>query len=98
MGQVSITADVWSDQNRRSSLAMTAHWIAKIEGTTSLELRSALIVFHHLRGKHDGEKLAGAVMSLLDRAQIAVEVRLLHEAETTMHASDVSQGGAFHPG
>lgn len=90
MGQVSITADVWSDQNRRPFLAMTAHWIAKVEGTTALQLKTALIAFHYLRGRHDGKTLAETVLKLLDRAQITVKVSLLHEAPIMMHAYDVS--------
>ena len=85
MGQVSITADIWSDQNRRPFLAMTAHWIAKDEGSNALELKTALIAFHRIHGKHDGEMLAGAVLDLLDRARITTKVRLLHEAGIMMH-------------
>jgi hypothetical protein len=69
---------------------MTAHWIAKVEGTTSLQLKTALIVFHRLHGRHNGKALVGTIMKLLDRAQITVKVRLLHEASIMMHISDVS--------
>ena len=82
MGQISITADVWSDQNRRPFLAMTAHWIAKVEGT--LQLKATLIAFHFLHGRHDGKTLAEAVLKLLDRAEITLRVRLLHKAAITM--------------
>jgi hypothetical protein len=41
--------DAWSDQNRRSYLAITAHWIGRVGGTTSLQLKAALIAFHRLR-------------------------------------------------
>ena len=88
MGQVSITADAWSDQNRRPFLAMTAHWIAKVEGTSALQLKTALIAFHRLRGRHDGKTLAKTVLKLLDRAEITLKVRLLHEAVIAM-LSDV---------
>jgi hypothetical protein len=87
IGQISITADVWSDQNRHPFLAMMAHWIAKVEGTGALQLKTALIAFHHLRGQHDGKTLAENVIKLLDRAQITVKVKLLHEAAIV---SDVS--------
>ena len=79
MGQISITADVWSDQNRRPFLAMTAHWVAKAEGTSTLQLKSRLIAFHCIHGRHDGERLAEAVLGLLDRAEITLKVRLLHD-------------------
>jgi hypothetical protein len=68
MGQVSIMVDVWSDQNHRPYLAMMAHWVAKIEGTTALQLKTTLIAFHHLHGKHDGKTLAKTVVMLLDWA------------------------------
>ena len=68
MGQVSITANIWSDQNCRPFLAMMAHWIAKDEWLNALELKMALIAFHRIHGKHNGETLAGAVLDLLDRA------------------------------
>jgi hypothetical protein len=45
LGQISFTMDVWSDQNRRSFLALTAHWIAKAPDTSSLQLKTALIAF-----------------------------------------------------
>ncbi len=67
-----------------------AHWVAKVEGMTSLELKAALIAFHCLPGKHNGKAIAEAVMELLDRAHITIKVRLLHEAGITMHISDIS--------
>ncbi len=63
MGRVSFTADIWSDPNRRPFLGMTAHWIGKIEGTTSLQLKASLIAFHRLHGNHDRESLASTVLS-----------------------------------
>jgi hypothetical protein len=66
--------DIWSDQNMRPYLAMTAHWIATIDGSSALELKAALIAFHRLRGRHDGESLAQTVLQLLDRAGITVKV------------------------
>jgi hypothetical protein len=65
MGEISLTTDIWSDQNRKSYLAITAHWIAKLEGTTSLQLKASLIAFHRLHGGHDGEALAETVYSFL---------------------------------
>lgn len=78
MGQISFTADIWSDQNRQSYLAITAHWIAK-RGDTEVDvltLKAALIAFHRLRSRHDGQSLADAVLHLLDRAGITDKVWL----------------------
>jgi hypothetical protein len=55
-------------------MAVTAHWIARVTGTTSLQMKAALIVFHRLCGNHDGETLATAVLQLLDRAGITGKV------------------------
>ena len=77
MGRISFMMDMWSDQNLRPYLAMTAHWVAEVEGTTALHLKSALIAFHRLHGRHDGKSLAKVVMQLLDRAGVTVKVRPL---------------------
>lgn len=66
--------DMWSDQNRRSFLAITAHWVATLKGTTILHLKTALIAFHRLHGGHDGKSIARTVLRLLDRAGITVKV------------------------
>ena len=75
MGQVSFTMDTWSDQNRQPYLAMTAHWIAKVEHIDTLRLRTVLIAFHHLESRHDGKLLADVVLCLLDRAGITLKVQ-----------------------
>jgi hypothetical protein len=74
-GEISVTADMWSDQNHQSYLAMTAHWIAKVDETTALNPKVALIVFHHVLGTHDGKSLAKIVLQLLDRAEITLKVK-----------------------
>jgi hypothetical protein len=75
MGQISFTMDIWSDQNRQAFLALTAHWIAKRGDTDALVLRTALIAFHCLSGRHDGASLADTVLHLLDRAGVTLKVR-----------------------
>jgi hypothetical protein len=69
---------------------MMAHWIGKVEGTTALQFKMALITFHHLHGRHNGKTLAETILRLLDRAKITVKVRLLHEAAIMMRVSDTS--------
>jgi hypothetical protein len=78
-GEISVTADIWSNQNCQSYLAMTAHWIAKVDETTALNPKVALIAFHcvlgtHI-GTHDGKLLAKPVLQLLDRAEITLKVK-----------------------
>ena len=70
MGLISFTCDIWSNQNRLPFLALTAHWISKVEGTSSLKFKSGLIAFHHLRGQHTGALLAKILIGLLDRAAV----------------------------
>jgi hypothetical protein len=75
VGQISFIMDIWSDQIHRPYLALMAHWIAMIAGTTSsLQLDVALIAFHRLHGDHDGESLADLVLQLLDRDEVTVKV------------------------
>jgi hypothetical protein len=77
MGQISFTLDTWSDQRRGSFLAVTAHWVASVGGSSALQLKTALITFHRLRQNHTGKSMARTVMHLLDRADITVKVRQL---------------------
>lgn len=52
---------------------MMAHWIRKsVNGHLSLE--SALIVFHHVLGCHDGTNLANVVIDLLNHINITKKV------------------------
>jgi hypothetical protein len=74
MGQISFTIDTWSDQRLQPYLAVTAHWIASVQGTSSLQLKAALIAFHRIRRNHTGKTLARATTHILDRAGITVKV------------------------
>jgi hypothetical protein len=67
---------MWSDDSRKSFLAMTAHWIAEMKETSRLELKAALIAFHQVKGSHTGKSLARTVRYLLDRADITAKVRV----------------------
>ncbi|KAH7904065.1 hypothetical protein BJ138DRAFT_1019655, partial [Hygrophoropsis aurantiaca] len=75
LGDISFTADIWSDKKRGSYLGMTAHWIAEDPITGTLTLRSALIAFHRLRGNHTGKSIAKTIVYLLDRAGVTTKVR-----------------------
>ena len=75
MGQVSFMLDTWLDRLRQSYLAVTAHWIAEVEGTSNLQLKTALIVFHHLCWNHTRKSLVRTVAYLLDRARVMTKVR-----------------------
>ena len=77
LGKISFTADIWSDNNLRSYLCMTAHWIARNKRTGKLELKCALVAFHNVTGKHDGPNLAAIVIALMDRAGMTFLVSYL---------------------
>lgn len=80
MGKISFTTDAWSDPNRVSFMAVTAHWIQAIEEKTQtgvnkkLHLRADLIGFHKLPGRHSGEHLAHCFLFITDRIQVTSKV------------------------
>jgi len=74
LGQISYTTDLWSDQGQGLYLALTAHWISCSWGG-SLELRSGLAAFHWFMGKHSGNCLSLAVLTLLDHMGTTEKVR-----------------------
>jgi hypothetical protein len=47
---------------------LTTHWITKVDGTSALWFKSALIAFHHIYGHHTSKLLTTTLISLLDRA------------------------------
>jgi len=51
-------------------MCITAHWIALIKRSQSLELQAALITFHCVSGSHDGVNLSATTLKLLDRAEV----------------------------
>ncbi|KAI6017115.1 hypothetical protein EDC04DRAFT_2902646 [Pisolithus marmoratus] len=69
-GRISCTADIWSDEVLRPFLALTTHWIGKSEGTMLLQLKAALLAFHHLPGNHTGDYIAQKFLHLLDHAEV----------------------------
>ncbi|KAF8267068.1 hypothetical protein EI94DRAFT_1582652 [Lactarius quietus] len=74
LGQVSFTTDIWTNHNLWSYLAITAHWISKLPGTSSLQLKVALITFQRLSGHHSGASLGKTILALLDRAKVTRKV------------------------
>ena len=65
LGRISYTTDIWSSGNRTPYMAVTAHWMAENDG--HLELKSALINFQRVWGKHSAKKLANIMLRVLDR-------------------------------
>ena len=54
---------------------MTTHWIMKVDETTTLLPKVALVAFHCVCGSHDRKSLTKIILELLDRAKITVNVR-----------------------
>jgi hypothetical protein len=79
--------DIWSDHLLRPYLALTAHWIERVSGTSALDFRMALIAFHRLRGNHRGRTLAKTVMRLIDRVEGTLKVRAIMFPSSLMHAA-----------
>jgi len=67
---VSLTLDMWSDFNRNSFMAVTAHWMAKGR-TNQLELRSALVAFREVDGSHTGDNLGEVLFEIIQDIGIA---------------------------
>ena len=83
MGKISFTTDMWSDPNRSPYMAITAHWIEGITENTvngpklMLKLRSDLIGFERVPGRHDGEHLAYAFLYVTDNLEITKKVCII---------------------
>ena len=70
--------DIWSDKKRQSYICITVHWVAYNsqlgDGHGPLVLKSSLLAFHPLHGKHSGKAIANVVYSLLKRENITGHV------------------------
>lgn len=78
LGNVSFTADVWDSKKRQAFLAITGHWVAEVkgaQGSPQLEMRSALLAFKRIRGRHQGDTLGQVLFEVLQKAEISTKVR-----------------------
>ena len=81
MGLISETMDLWTDPNLVPFMAVTSHWIQGIYKETidgiklTLKLRSDLIGFQRVPGRHDGKHLATAFIYITDRIRITHKVQ-----------------------
>ncbi|EAU93647.2 hypothetical protein CC1G_02877 [Coprinopsis cinerea okayama7 len=66
-GRISLTSDIWSSSDLTSYMAVTAHYMVEpVDRPGHLELKTRLIAFRHVHGKHDGSHLAKAFVGILD--------------------------------
>jgi hypothetical protein len=64
--------DVWSDRRRQSYICVTVHWISyeRPKEQHNLVMKSSLLAFHPITGKHSGQRIAEVVFKLLQHAGI----------------------------
>lgn len=72
LGLVSMTTDIWTDQNMRAWMAVTGHWIQERSG--AFELRSDMIAFKYLPGTHTGEVIGNTLVKVAERVNIIQNV------------------------
>ena len=77
LGHVSLTSDEWSDPNLMAYFGGTAHFIVRYKLDEPLVLRSGLLVFRHIEGRHTGEHLASIFYKIIKEAGIEHRVCLL---------------------
>jgi hypothetical protein len=77
MGKISFTMDMWSDPDRKSYMAVTAHWIEHqaLQVSQTLQhkiiLRADLLGFIHVPGSHTGSALAETFLFIINCLQIS---------------------------
>ncbi len=74
LGRISFTADLWTDPILRAFMAVTAHYIIRVEDRR-LVLKGRLIAFKHIVGHHDGASLARAFFAVLEEEGVTRKVR-----------------------
>jgi hypothetical protein len=74
LGRVSLSIDVWSDEQLRSFLGVSAHWISHQKITCRLQLHSGMLAFRHFNGLHSGENMAHYLFELLKRCKLLHKV------------------------
>ncbi|KAG9012889.1 hypothetical protein FRB90_006446 [Tulasnella sp. 427] len=69
-GRISLMMDMWSDPDRVSYMALTAHWIAKSANGSEWTLQTRLLAFKHVKSVHSRLHLAEEVFDILKTAKI----------------------------
>lgn len=79
LGRVSFTADMWSDPNLVSFMAVTTHYCDKDENDR-LVIQARLLAFREIEGDHTGVHLARIVFNILKDAGLLHKVlnKILH--------------------
>jgi hypothetical protein len=72
-GEISLTCDAWQASNTDGYFAVTGHWIEESHPGV-WELHSALLGFTRLNNAHNGKRLGGALLKIVERLKIAHQV------------------------
>ena len=76
-GKISITFDAWTSKSYDPYLAITAHYIESPKGDTyEWQLKSKILGFEELNGRHSGENMATTISNVLDTYEIKDKVGL----------------------
>jgi len=78
-----MTTDLWSDPNRDSYMAVTAHFMAR-DGRGQLILKTLLIAFRLINGMHTGANIGKELIHILDELQILHKVCPMFELYFTL--------------
>jgi hypothetical protein len=95
MGKISCTTDIWTNPFMTPYLGLTAHWIeSKMERINNrsqirLALRSELIGFKRLPGRHSGEHISQAILHIVNRLGFTEKVTMFILASTYFNMQTV---------
>jgi hypothetical protein len=62
---MSLALDLWSNKNRNSIIAVTAHYLAHSSRDGTIEMRCFLLAFKFFDVLHSGDNIAAKVYELL---------------------------------
>jgi hypothetical protein len=68
-----MTTDLWSDPNRDSYMAVTAHFMMRGE-KNRLEYTTRLIAFRYIGGPHSGANLSQEFLKITDELKVTIKV------------------------
>jgi hypothetical protein len=72
LGKISFTSDMWTSPSQVAFMAVTAHYILRVDG--HLEIRSRLIAFRKISGDHSGHNMAQYMAKILHELHVIEKV------------------------
>jgi hypothetical protein len=68
-----MTTDLWSDPNRDSYMAVTAHFMIRGE-KNKLEYTTRLVAVRYIGGSHSGTNLGQEFLKITDELEVTIKV------------------------